>query len=58
MRRPREHRGHVLAGAAIIAGAIGIGLVEAFRLPKGLVWLVVAFTLAITFMARSRGRRR
>ncbi|HEY7363681.1 MAG TPA: hypothetical protein VIE37_06210 [Methylomirabilota bacterium] len=58
MRRPPATRGHVLAGAAIIAGAIGIGLVEALGLPKGLVWLVVALTLAIAFAARSRGRRR
>ena len=48
---------HLLAGAAIVAGAIGIGVVEALRLPKGSVWLVVAITLVVVVVARSLPRR-
>jgi len=58
MGKRRGHMGHVLAGAVIIAGGVGVGLVEALRLPKGSVWLVVVITLALTIVARSLRRRR
>ncbi|MGH7313523.1 MAG: hypothetical protein ACREJV_10140 [Candidatus Rokuibacteriota bacterium] len=57
MGKRRGHRGHVLAAAAIIAGAVGVGLVEALRLPKGAVWLVVMVTLVLVIVARFRRRR-
>jgi hypothetical protein len=37
----------VLAGAAVIAGGVAVGLVELLRLPKGSVWAVVAATIAL-----------
>ena len=49
---------HLLAGAAIVAGAIGIGVVEALRLPKGSVWLVVAITLVVVVARSLRSTRR
>jgi hypothetical protein len=58
MRRRRGHLGHILAGAAIIAGGIGIGLVEALHLPRGSVWMVLAITISVMVLARSLGNRR
>lgn len=58
MGRRRAHLGHVVAGAAIIAGGIGIGLVEALRLPPGTVWVVVGITVGIMVITRSLSNRR
>ncbi len=58
MGRRRGHLGHVLAGAAIIAGGMGIGLVEALRLPRGSLWVVVAITVGLVVTARFLTDRR
>jgi len=47
MRRRRSQTGLVLAGAAVVAGGVAIGLVELLHFPKGSVWVVVAATIVI-----------
>lgn len=58
MARRRGYLGHVLAGAAIIAGGMGIGLVEALRLPRGTVWVVVVIVVGVMVIGRSLSHRR
>jgi hypothetical protein len=40
------------AGAAVIAGGVGIGVVEVLHLPKGSVWIVVIATLGLVALIR------
>jgi hypothetical protein len=50
--------GHILAAAAIIAGGLGIGLLEALRFPRSSVWMVGAITFGLMVIARSLSSRR
>jgi hypothetical protein len=47
MRRRRSQLGLVLAGGAVIAGGVAIGVIEMLGFPKGSVWAVVAVTLGL-----------
>ncbi|HET9490910.1 MAG TPA: hypothetical protein VFR64_14305 [Methylomirabilota bacterium] len=57
MGKRRGPTAHLLAGVAIVAGAVGVGVVEALRLPRGSTWLVIAVTIVFVVVARSLHRR-
>ena len=57
-RRRRSHLGLVLAGIVVILAGFAIAIVEALRLPKGLIWVVVSATILIVAAIRLVGRRR
>jgi hypothetical protein len=57
MPRRRSHLGLVLSGAVVIAAGFAIALVEAFKLPKGSIWLVVAAAVVLVVVIRSMTRR-
>ena len=56
--RQRRRLGLALAGAVVIAGGLGIGVVELLRLPKGFVWVVVAVTVGLVALIRMLSARR
>jgi hypothetical protein len=56
--RRRSHRGLVLAGAVIIAAGFGVAIVEALRLPKGSIWIVVAGAALLVALIRASTARR
>jgi hypothetical protein len=43
----------VLTGVVIVAGGIGVALVERLRFPRGSIWIVVAATLALVVLIRA-----
>ena len=59
MANERARTGMVLAGGVIIAGAVGVALVEWLRFPKGTIWLVVGGTVVLVAIVRTftAGRR-
>ena len=57
MARRRSQAGLLLAGAVVIAAGFGIALVEAWRLPKGSVWVVVATAVLLVGAIRAITRR-
>ena len=58
MTTRRRRLGLALAGAVVIAGGLGVGVVELMRLPKGSVWIVVAATLGLVALIRALTARR
>lgn len=52
MSRRRSHWGTVVAGGVVIVGAIGVAVVEALKLPKGSIWIVVAAALGLVVLIR------
>ncbi|MGH7391981.1 MAG: hypothetical protein ACREM3_21360 [Candidatus Rokuibacteriota bacterium] len=54
----RRRLGLVLAGAVVIAGGLGIGVVELLRLPQGTVWIVVVATIGLVALIRTLTTRR
>lgn len=56
MNRRRSHWGTVLAGAVVIVAGFGVAVVEALRLPKGSIWLVVAAALLLLIAIRRATR--
>jgi len=58
VRRRRSALASVLGGAVVMASGLAIGVVEAYRLPKGSLWGVVGVAvlliLAIRRFTRSR----
>jgi hypothetical protein len=42
-----------LAGAVVIAGGIGVAMVEALRWPRGSLWIVVAATVVLVVLIRA-----
>lgn len=54
----RRRLGLVLAGAVVVMGGVGVGVVEVLRLPKGSVWLVVGGTIALVALIRAVTARR
>jgi hypothetical protein len=52
VHRRRSRLGLVGAGAVVIAGGLGIGVVEVLHLPKGSVWVVVIATLGLVALIR------
>ena len=57
-RRRRSTLAPVLSAAVVILGGFGIAMVEAWRLPKASIWIVVAGAViliaAIRVLSRSR----
>ncbi len=56
--RRRSHRGLVLAAAVIVVAGFGVALVEAFKLPKGSIWVVVALAAIAVGVIRVLTMRR
>ena len=56
MSRRRSHWGSVLTGAVVIVAGFGVAVVEALRLPKGSIWLVVAAALVLVLAIRRATR--
>lgn len=52
----RARWGLVAAGVIIIAGGIGVALVELWRFPRGSVWLIVGATLGLVALVRALTR--
>ena len=57
MRRRRSQRGLILAGVVVIVAGFAIALVEAYQLPKGSIWIVVAATIVVVALIRWLTRR-
>jgi hypothetical protein len=53
----RSHLGLVLAGAVVIAAGFGIALVEAYRFPKGSIWVVVGGAVVLVALIRVLTKR-
>jgi len=58
MPNERARTGMVLAGGVIVAGAVGVAIVEWLRFPKGTIWLVIGATVAIVAIIRRFTARR
>lgn len=58
MKRQRSQGGLLLAGGVVIAAGFAIALAEAFRFPRGSVWVVVAVAVALVAGIRAVTRRR
>jgi hypothetical protein len=56
-RRRRSHTGLVLAGVIVILAGFAIALVEAYKLPKGAIWVVVAGAVILVAAIRWLTRR-
>lgn len=54
----RSHVGTVVAGAVVIAGGLGVAIVEMLHFPKGSVWIVVAATAGLVILIRALDRQR
>ena len=54
--RARSRAGLVLAGAVVIAGGVGVAVVEWLGFPKGSVGIVVAVTVALVVVIRKSSR--
>ena len=56
-RRRRSHSGLVLAGVVVILAGFAIALVEAYKLPKGSIWVVVGGAVILVAAIRWLTRR-
>jgi hypothetical protein len=56
MSRRRSHWGSIVAGAVVIAAGFGVAVVEALKLPKGSIWIVVAVALVLVLLIRRATR--
>lgn len=54
----RRRLGLVLAGAVVVIGGVGVGVVEVLRLPRGSVWFVVGGTILLVALIRAATARR
>ena len=57
--RRRSHLATVVAGGVIIAAGFGVAIVEALRLPRGSIWVVVgaaALLVGLIRLLSARGR--
>jgi hypothetical protein len=58
MTARRRRLGLVLAGAVVVLGGVGVGVVELLRLPKGSIWIVVGVTVGLVALIRTLSARR
>ena len=58
MTHRRSQAGLILAGGVVIAAGFGVALVEAFRFPRGTVWIVVAAAILLVAAIRRITRPR
>ena len=56
MSRRRSHWGTIVAGGVVIAAGFGVAAVEALKLPKGSIWVVVAVALVLVLLIRRATR--
>jgi UDP-N-acetylmuramyl pentapeptide phosphotransferase/UDP-N-acetylglucosamine-1-phosphate transferase len=56
MSRRRSHWGTVVAGGVVIVAGFGIAAVEALKLPRGSIWIVVAAALVLVLLIRRATR--
>ena len=56
--RRRSALSSVLAGAVVVVGGLAVGVVEAFRLPKGSIWVVVGAAVVLVVAIRALARPR
>lgn len=54
----RRGWGPILAGGVVIAAGFGVALVEAYRLPKGSIWIVAGAAVLLVVLIRLLGGRR
>jgi hypothetical protein len=57
VRRRGARWASILAGGVVVAAGFGIALVEAYRWPKGSIWLVVGGAVLLVLLIRLLGRR-
>ena len=50
--RRRSHRGLVLAAIVIVLAGFAVAIVEALRLPKGSIWIVVGVAALLVGVIR------
>jgi hypothetical protein len=55
MKRRRPGWAPILAGGVVVAAGFGVALVEAYRLPKGSIWLVVGAAVLLVLLIRQLG---
>jgi hypothetical protein len=51
-QRRRSNVGLVLSGVVVIAAGFAIAIVEALKLPKGSIWVVVGATIVLVTAIR------
>jgi hypothetical protein len=56
MANERARTGMLLAGGVIVAGAVGVAVVEWLRFPKGTIWLVIGGTVVVVAIIRALTR--
>jgi hypothetical protein len=56
MANERARTGMLLAGGVIVAGAVGVAVVEWLRFPKGTIWLVIGGTVVVVALIRALTR--
>jgi hypothetical protein len=56
-RDRRSQTGLAIAGGVVIAAGFAVALVEALRLPKGSIWVVVAVAVLLVVVIRAATRR-
>jgi hypothetical protein len=54
--RKRSGTASLLAGIVIILAGLGVGVVEALRLPRGTLWIVVVGAVALIALIRRVAR--
>jgi hypothetical protein len=58
MTRRRSGWAPILSGGVVIAAGFGIALVEAYRFPKGAIWIVVGAAVLLVLLIRALDARR
>ena len=58
MTRRRSQAGLILAGGVVIAAGFAVALVEAYRFPRGSVWVVVVAAVLLIAGIRAVTRQR
>lgn len=56
--RRRSRAGLIVAGGVVILAGFGVALVEAYRFPKGSVWVVVAAAVLLVGLIRAVTHRK
>jgi hypothetical protein len=56
--RRRSTFASILGGAIVITTGLAVGIVEALRLPKGTLWIIVALAVVLLLAVRTLTRSR
>ena len=57
MKRRRSRWAAVLAGGVVVVAGFAVAVVEAYRWPKGSIWLVVGAAVLLVVLIRLLGRQ-